>query len=87
LSIDQYLELLDWSGRQWATGKRGSIDESCPPILERLGLRRSVWLELIDKFDVWFHGAVGRAEAVLEHAAHTGRQWIQGVRICRDTFF
>ena len=73
LTVDQYLELLDWTGRQLIAGKRGAIDDSYPPILERIGLQPAVWLEVIDKFDVWFHGAVGRAEKLLEHATRTGR--------------
>ena len=86
LTVDQYLELLDWTGRQLTAGKRGVIDDSYPPILERIGLQPATWLEVIDKFDVWFHGAVGRAEKVLEHAARTGRRRVQGLRPCRNVF-
>ena len=34
----------------------------------------------------WFHGAVGRVEAMAQHAARTGRRWIQGERRCQDAF-
>lgn len=34
--LQDYLELVDWSGRPLREGKRGAIDESLPPILERL---------------------------------------------------
>jgi hypothetical protein len=34
--IADYIELLDWSGRAIVRGKRGSIPETLPPILERL---------------------------------------------------
>jgi hypothetical protein len=57
-----------------------------PPILERLGLRPCVWLEMMQKFDVSFHGAVGRVEAMAQQAARTGRRWIQGQRRCQDAF-
>jgi hypothetical protein len=86
VSVDEYLELLDWTGRQVVAGKRGVIDEAYPPILERLGLRASAWLEVIENFDIWFHGAVGQAEALAQHAARTGRHWIQGLRACRQAF-
>ena len=86
ISVDQYLELLDWTGRQLVAGKRGAIDEAHPPILERLGLQPSAWLEMMQEFDVWFHGAVGRVEAMAQHAARTGRRWIQGERRCQDAF-
>ncbi len=86
VTADQYLELLDWTGRQLAAGKRGHIDVAYPPILERIGLRPGAWLDMISEFETWFHGAVGRVEGMVDQAARTGRNWIQGVRRCRDAF-
>ena len=86
ISLAEYLELFDWAGRQVVGGKRGAIDEACPPILERLGLQPSLWLETIEQFGTCFHGAVGHVEAMVHQAARTGRHWIQGVRLCRDAF-
>ena len=37
-TLTDYLELVDWAGREIREGKRGSINESAPPILERLNL-------------------------------------------------
>jgi hypothetical protein len=42
----QYLDLLDWTGRQHAMGKRGAIPASLAPILERL--RRADCLRAVD---------------------------------------
>ena len=86
VSVDEYLKLLDWTGRQVVAGKRGVIDEACPPILERLGLQPSLWLETIEQFGTCFHGAVGHVEAMVAKAAQTGRHWIQGLNRCRDAF-
>jgi hypothetical protein len=36
MTLLDYLELLDWTSRQIAPGKRGSTLQSAPPILERL---------------------------------------------------
>ena len=36
MTRDQYLKLLDWTGRQIRKGKIGSIQFDCAPILERL---------------------------------------------------
>jgi hypothetical protein len=38
LALDRYLELLDWTGRQLAAGKRGAIPANLAPILQRLDL-------------------------------------------------
>jgi hypothetical protein len=87
LSVDQYLELLDWTGRQWLAGRRGAVDEAYPAIFDRLGLRPAAWLQMIDEFDLWFHGAVGRAERMMQHSTSTGRRWVQGLRACRAAFW
>ena len=38
--VRDYLELVDWSGRAVIEGKRGSIPDNLPPILQRLMSRR-----------------------------------------------
>ncbi|WED23415.1 transposase [Vibrio sp. JC009] len=40
-----YIELVDWTGRQLREGKM-SIDNSLPPILERLKSEQSEWLQI-----------------------------------------
>jgi REP element-mobilizing transposase RayT len=50
MSLSQYLELLDWTGRQLKTGKRGSIPKDAPPILERQNLSAELWLHAVEHF-------------------------------------
>ncbi|MBS0267301.1 MAG: hypothetical protein JSS02_35580, partial [Planctomycetes bacterium] len=38
MSLGDYLQLLDWTGRQLAKGKKGRIPDSIEPILQRLQL-------------------------------------------------
>ncbi|WP_410174042.1 transposase, partial [Microbulbifer thermotolerans] len=44
--LQDYLELVDWSGRCLREDKRGAIDEQLPPILERLQINPRYWLYL-----------------------------------------
>lgn len=39
-----YIQLVDWTGRVIRGDKRGSINDSLPPILERIQLRPKDWL-------------------------------------------
>ena len=50
ISLGDYLVLLDWTGRQIVNGKRGRIPSTVSPILERLGLDRSAWVETVRRF-------------------------------------
>ena len=50
MSLPQYLELLDWTGRQLKPGKRGAIPKNAPPILESLNLSADLWLHVVEQF-------------------------------------
>jgi len=60
LSNLEYLELLDWTARQIAPGKRGSTPSDLPPILARLSLNRDVWCELVKNFGKLFYNVAGK---------------------------
>ncbi len=86
LSLDQYLKLLDWTGRQVRKDKRGAIPAELDDILTRLAIEPSMWLEGIENFSNWFGAVAGRAASVLAHAEAAGRHWYQGIRRCRQFF-
>lgn len=46
-SFTDYLELVDWTGRQIRADKGGYIDAALPPILERLNLSQADWLAAV----------------------------------------
>jgi REP element-mobilizing transposase RayT len=49
LTLDEYLQLLDWTGRQVRRNTTGAIPVACAPILERLELRAETWLDYVDE--------------------------------------
>ena len=57
--LGDYLELVDWTGRIIREDKRGKINSSLPPILERLSLDRNSWLILTTQFERQFGQWVG----------------------------
>ena len=58
MSLSDYLELVDWTGRQMVAGK-SSMPAHLPPILQRLGMESSTWLPLIRGFGRLFHRVAG----------------------------
>ena len=68
-SLSQYLELLDWTGRQLRLKKRGRIPAELAPILQRLGLSTVGWCDLVKKFGKLFKRAVGSVERLSTEAA------------------
>ena len=86
MSLDQYLQLLDWAGRELQAGKRGAIPADLAPILERLGIEGDALLDTLENFPRLFPRFVGRAEQILERAHEVGKRWLHGVRPARRIF-
>jgi REP element-mobilizing transposase RayT len=78
IGLDQYLSLLDWTGRQLRAGSRGTIPAGLAPILERLGIVGCGWVETVRQFGRWFKTAVGRRVSLSHLAARRGKAWLQG---------
>ena len=57
--LQDYLELVDWTGRQIRNDKRGSINNSIPPILDRLNIDAEHWVYNTQHFESQFKGLVG----------------------------
>ena len=48
--LNDYLELVDWSGRIVRKGKRGAIAANAPAILQRLAITPEIWERLSRQF-------------------------------------
>jgi len=70
--LQDYLELLDWTGRQIRKGKRGRIDDSLPPILERLNIDAEKWLYTSTHFESSFKTLVGSTHSLISACKKLG---------------
>ncbi len=88
LSIDlpRYLEILDWTGRQFVEGKPGAIPDHLPPILSRLSINPNHWLEGVGRFGALFSVAAGTETHMKEAAARMGQKWVCGIRAGKTIF-
>lgn len=86
LSLEDYLELLDASGRMIRDGKAGSIPTELAPILERLGIQSELWPGVVTKYHDWFGHIVGSTKKLVARAVQTGRKWYRGQSYCAAVF-
>ena len=70
--VEDYIELVDWTGRQIREDKRGRIDDDHPPILDRLGIETEHWLYLTQHCQSSFKLLVGTADRVREACRQLG---------------
>jgi len=64
ISLGDYLELLDWTARQTAPGKRGTTPAAAPPIFERLAMSEVTWCELVQNFGRLFYNVAGHPQKI-----------------------
>lgn len=78
----EYLSLVDWTGRQQQTEKRGRIDESLPPIVERL--QRSTprdWIDEMANLGSLYHRAIGNATSLATYRDFLGQKRLRGIPV------
>ena len=87
MSFAEYLNLLDWTGRQLRADKRGAIPAELAPILERLHIGGAVgWLQLMGRFSRLFRRAAGRPQSLARERDQRGCRVMQGLRYSRTVF-
>ena len=85
-SLQDYLQLLDWTGRAIRSENHGAIRDDLPPIAGRLQIESTSWLAMTQGFESLFHALVGREESVISACELTGRNWSRGISACRRCF-
>lgn len=88
ISVEEYLKLLDWTGRQGRPDKRGKIPESHLPILQRLGIDCGMWCDLVWGFKKYFGRSrgVGSPDRLREMAVRGDLSFHPGQRRSRACF-
>jgi len=79
ISLDDYLTLVDETGRCVRGGKRGAIPQRLVPILERLNLDLAAWIELMHHAGSFHGSAFGSVAARAREAVRRGARWIVDV--------
>ena len=69
-SLQDYLELVELTGRCIRENKRGYIEENTPVLLQRLHICPGNWLKLTTQFRKIFHGAVGHSDVLTDFCHH-----------------
>ncbi len=81
--LEDYLELIDLTGRVIRADKAGSLDISLATILQRINLTSEQWLEVSTGFEKHFKAAVGSETLLTEYCEHTELQRRSGLSACK----
>lgn len=81
--LEDYIQLVDWTGRLFKEGKRGSISSSLPLILKRLNIEPQKWLILTTQFESTFKTLIGNTQALKHAGTILGYQRTPGQGACQ----
>jgi len=85
-NLQDYLDLLDTSGRSMHPTKRGAIPETSPRLLESLGLAPGEWLKSVAELHARFRLFIGAPHRLSALAENRGWRWIRGQTAARRLY-
>jgi hypothetical protein len=86
LGLGGYLQLLDWTGHQIRSDKRGAMPANLEPLFERPGISTELWVDCVVNFRKWFRSSVGRPKSMEAAAEARGQNRVLSVRAARRAF-
>ena len=85
-SLQDYLDLLDTSGRALHPTRRGAIPDSTPRLLSCLGLAPGEWLESVAELHARFRLFIGAPHRLTRLTERRGWRWVCGQRAARRLY-
>ena len=85
-NVQDYLALVDWSGRAVRIGKAGAISSETPPILNILGINPDEWLPTVTALQRRFELVIGSPRRMRQRASITGRAFYRGYRVAQKFY-
>jgi hypothetical protein len=85
-AFEDYLELVDWTGRAIRSDKSGQIPSGHPKILDRLGIDAERFIGYSERLLKEFGTAVGAPAAMISLCARRQTKYLHGIRAARRMF-
>jgi len=85
-ALQDYLQLVDLTGRCIREDKPGYIEENTSLLLHRLNICPENWLKLTTQFRKVFHGAVGHSDVLTDFYHHQHLKRRSGIGACDKLF-
>ena len=82
-TLEAYVELLEWTGRAVAKGKRGRIIGPAPALLVDQGVSAERWVEALAEHKVGAVAFLGSVASVQALARKRGKGWLRGLGLAK----
>ncbi len=85
-SLQDYLDVIDTSGRVTREGKRGAISTHNPTLLATLGIAPGEWFKAVTQLQVRFELFIGSPYRLQQLATKRGWRWVKGLAASRRLY-
>ena len=85
MSESSYIELVQWTGEQARSDKRGKLKppaegkRAAPSVIWRVASNPKEWIRQVQGTESLFYRAIGSAESLMIKAEELGQAWMKGV--------
>jgi REP element-mobilizing transposase RayT len=83
LSQGAYIDLVQWTGQQVRSGKRGVIPKDAASALSKTGGSEKHWPTQVKAVGSGYWRVIGTAEQMMEKARQLGQCWLKGIGLAR----
>ncbi len=84
--LNDYLRLVDWTGRAIREDKKGAIPSYLAPILERIGLNPDAWLRSVKYYNRHYFSVLGAIDRIKAFAQMHKKCWQRGQRAVQRSY-
>ena len=83
VSLRAYVGLVEWTGQQVRSDKRGALSKTAPSVLSRLDASPDRWAIRVKAIGSGYWHVVGTVADLVETACRLRQRWIKGLGIAR----
>lgn len=81
IRLDDYIELVQWTGKQVRPDKRGAIPANAPHVLKQYENNPERWATRVKAIGSGYWRVVGEAQDLIDLAERLNQRWLKGIGI------
>jgi len=85
-NFTEYIQLVDWTGRQIRAGRPGYLKNDIPPIFAQLKMNTAAWLHNCTHLEQTYHRVIGCSARIQEFCDKFRQQRVAGITAARLAF-
>ncbi|MGH8051992.1 MAG: transposase [Arenimonas sp.] len=79
IRLEDYIELVQWTGKQVRPDKRGAIPAAMPSVLKQYESKPELWVTRVRGIGSGYWRVVGEAQDLITLAEQLNQRWLKGI--------